>query len=132
MKHLFIPYELAVIVKGKGFNEPCFLYFGDKTLNSILNKYRYSTDIFDEDELKEEGLIVLAPTHQQVIDWLRLKYNIVITINPNWMNHKEIDGWEVSVDSIELIKENPSLYICIHNDYYEGINDAIDKVLKLI
>ncbi len=32
MKHLFVPYELAVIAKEKGFNEECFKYFLDQNI----------------------------------------------------------------------------------------------------
>lgn len=29
MKHLFVPYTLALLAEEKGFNEPCFAYYND-------------------------------------------------------------------------------------------------------
>lgn len=82
IKDLFVSYEIAKKLKDKGFNEPCFSYFGDGRLEIKDNRrasiYNYSSDIFDEEELKEPFLIVLAPLYQQVVDWFREEHNILI------------------------------------------------------
>jgi len=100
MKNLFIPYQLALIAKEKGFNEPCFTkfeqYFNKESLYPILatmglntpyeNEYNgYDQKIINDNEkrwvftgyknsVKDHGQEVLtAPLYQQVVEWLREK-----------------------------------------------------------
>ena len=69
MKEQFCNYEIANILKEKGFNEPCFGYYQNNELiinalsNYILDKYK---------------LGIAAPLWQQVIDWFREKHNLRI------------------------------------------------------
>jgi hypothetical protein len=72
MKNLFIPYELAVIAKEKGFDEPCLGWFlleggGAKSM-FILEKCP-----------KQDMGLCLSPLYQQLIDWLEEKYKIIIS-----------------------------------------------------
>jgi hypothetical protein len=88
MKEQFVTFEIALKMQKLGFSQPCFSYFGDKRLNTNSNSYThsitfiYSSEIFDEEELEEEELIVLAPTWQQAIDWLFENYKITIMYVP--------------------------------------------------
>ena len=82
MNEDFVTYELAVKLKEKGFNEPCYGYFhcdggddsfevcgnGDCDFLNSKNKYR-----------------IAAPTISQVLKWLRKK-EIVISIMPTGYN----------------------------------------------
>lgn len=63
MKHLFIPYELALIAKEKGFNEDCLAAysFNSKEIIGI----GYYTD----------NRQLLAPLYEQMIDWLEDKFD---------------------------------------------------------
>ena len=81
MNEDFVPFELAVKLKEKGFNEPCYGYYhrdggdnsfevcgnGDYDFLNSKNKYR-----------------VASPTISQVLKWLREeeKIYIVIAVNP--------------------------------------------------
>lgn len=80
MNEDFVTYELAVKLKEKGFDEPCYGYYhcnggndsfelcGDRDFLNSKNQYR-----------------VAAPTIPQVLKWLRKK-KIVISILPTGYN----------------------------------------------
>jgi len=74
MKHLFVPYKLALLAKEKGFDEDCVGYYLSKSelepviqANSNPNK--------DAPDWKNT---ISAPLYQQLIDWLFEKHDINI------------------------------------------------------
>lgn len=142
MKDLFVPYELALSLKEKGFNEECLGGYVSNGLTYEVvtgNKYESLTnDDFD------------APLYCQVIDWLRENYNIHIEIVfKNWSDFS--NSFEYTCDLIyqsELLyfkkktnkytdkvkqhirrDDNPYLYF---TSYYEALTKAINEALKLI
>lgn len=77
MNEDFVPYELAVKLEEKGFNEPCNAYYEPIKLNLNFCKlgWRNSTE-------KQLGVIT-APTISQVLKWLReeKKMHIIVEIS---------------------------------------------------
>lgn len=63
MKNLFVPYEIALIAKEKGFNEPCLAEY------DLLDK---QLELIDSLEFPSKNLKnnLCAPLYQQIIDWL--------------------------------------------------------------
>ena len=97
MNEDFVPYELAVKLKEKGFDEECLAYYtSEYTLytNKIVfcdDKYLEVEEIDYEECLRSYNTqkdrllrnIVDAPTISQVLKWLReKKIYIVIAVNP--------------------------------------------------
>lgn len=86
MNEDFVTYELAVKLKEKGFDEPCYGYYhcnggndsfelcGDRDFLNSKNQYR-----------------VAAPTIPQVLKWLREEKKIVISIFPHPC------GWQADI-----------------------------------
>jgi len=75
MKEQFVPYEIALKLKEKHFNEQCLAFFngvGDDMLQPI------DTDFIN---FREIGECVAAPLWQQVIDWFENNH-IWINITP--------------------------------------------------
>lgn len=73
IEKLFVPYEIALNLKEKGFNELSIAY------------YEEGYDIFNFGLAKgqlynNKKLLISAPLYQQVIDWLSDKYQIFIDI----------------------------------------------------
>jgi hypothetical protein len=60
MKHLFAPYELALLAKENGFNEPCIVLF----------QYSYDEEM-PRQYLPQDG--VPRPLYQQLVEWLDSK-----------------------------------------------------------
>jgi hypothetical protein len=73
MKEQFVSYEIAIKLKEKGFMEECFgFYYYDASFKKYRLVYKESSN----DYLNS----INAPLWQQVIDWLREKHNIDISI----------------------------------------------------
>lgn len=122
MKNLFVPIEIALTLKEKGFNEPCLAYFAAEN-----NEEGYVFEIDSKHALslsENTDSHLLAPLYQQVIDWLDIKHGIFIAI------HKEFRppfqyGFVV----------NKMIFAGIPNKMEtsrEALNKAIIESLKLI
>lgn len=128
MNKLFIPYELAVIAKEKGFNEPCFAFYdnmGDVCLE-IKQPYEKIIGIRNGHLTNE----VSAPIYSQIIDWFREKHKIHIRVLmiddwDSWIFRIDTDGGMTPI--IELIWNGKE-----YESYYEALNKAILEAFKLI
>ena len=65
MKHLFVPYNIAVTAKEKGVNQDCFAGY-------YMFENKPELCIFqDENEFSDfKEIIIEAPLYQQIVDWL--------------------------------------------------------------
>lgn len=114
----YVSYEIAKLLKEKGFNEPCFYYYKDKVLmfSPILKgRNSYQTDTYS------------APTHQMAMKWLRKKYNIYISIQPDFPSDKDYKMcwcWSASILFENCISTTG--YQC----YIETYEDAVEASLK--
>ena len=115
MKHLFVPYELALKLKEKGFDERCFA-FCDKE------------DVYFKGDVRC-NLVTQIPAllYQQVVDWFREKHNIVIELT----YASNIQG--ESGFKYHLRKDsNYNSKIGVVFPYYKALTKAIEEALKLI
>lgn len=90
MNEDFAPFELAVKLNEKGFDEPCYGYYhcnggndsfelcgnGDRDFQNSKNRYR-----------------VAAPTIPQVLKWLRKKKIVDVPIETNENGEPLADSW---------------------------------------
>lgn len=76
MNNLFVPYEIALKLKEKGFDEECLgLYFEDESFSYDGEMYTLPT----KNSNRQLGDIwFAAPLYDQVIDWFIEKHNIEI------------------------------------------------------
>lgn len=119
MKHLFIPYDLALIAKEKGFNEECCTYFLNKDLERL--GFGHTNDSFEDDEKR-----VCAPLYQQIIDWFIQYHKLFISV-------KFIDGIIGYTAVITDLKTNIELFESLSSIFYmDLLNEAIKKAFKLI
>ena len=70
----YVSFETAMLLKEKGFNEPCYTCY----LNKELSHYDYLSTNF---ELIDD--VISAPTLQMTMKWLREVHNIFICIIPS-------------------------------------------------
>lgn len=122
MKHLFVPYELALKLKEKGFDEKCLgFYYNPKKIFSkekdvweleILNFFKPSSN----SELEEiNTFTIAAPLYQQVIDWLALKG---IAIERRWYSSDKIYKYWIERKNGTFVSQSK--------------DKAIEEALKLI
>lgn len=121
MKHLFVPYEIALILKQKGFDEPCLGWWW------INGDIFYSGDIavqYLKDNASSNGCS--APLYQQVVDWFREAEGVHIHIKRDWDNGNML-GFEGIVETdmgVEYTETYPT--------YYEALTEAINQALNII
>lgn len=123
MKHLFVPYEIALQLKEKGFDESCFGWYSNKKLT-----------LFGRTDASYQYEWINAPLYQQVIDWFREKHNIPFAII--------YGGSCVEVPYYEILTPKIHLTLAVNNgddrhpkgyyNYYTALNKAIEEALKLI
>lgn len=134
MKNLFVPYELAVKFKEKGFDEKCLSFYdvGGLYPNEIelvpLNIKGCSNS---DGWLKKQIENCSAPLWQQVIDWLREEKNISIEATPYYGPDGSWHGYSYGgffVKSGEWKITTPGF--C--DTYYIALQSGIEKALELI
>jgi len=120
MEKEFVTYEIAKEIKELGFDCPVFATFDYKNEIKLREDFIKTTE-----KLK-------APLWQQVIDWLREKYDIhiVITVYP-YSEIIEVNGYKIYMEI------NASLCTVINNEteswsYYKAREQAILKAIEII
>lgn len=116
MNKQFVTYEIALKLKELGFDEECLGYYTDGHLILSVRQPYYPHKV------------TKAPLWQQVIDWLREKYNLYVNIEPNISKN-----WEFSIYNLNdsLLFGAKSLYINKELNYYEAREQAILKAIEL-
>jgi len=120
MKHLFVPYEIALQLKEKGFDESCVAFYEESGNLSI--GFNWLNGGGKNSNLES----CTAPLYQQVIDWFREEHDFFIFIDTT----HNFDSYTGTM----CTKENNSLFqrTVERKNYYEALNDIIKKALKLI
>ena len=122
MKHLFVPYELALKLKEKGFKAKCFAWYDHY-------KDFYYCDI-DDDVSKNTKLTgkdkscCTAPLYQQVMDWFRERHKIMIELH-----------WQEGTQNYSFCygyKAGKWFFPKETFEYYKALGKAIEEALKLI
>lgn len=132
MKKLFVPYNIALLAKQKGFDEECLaaIYPDGELIEQLFGKLRRS---------KNEEMVIAAPLYQQIVDWFREKYGILLLpacpIPPEAVKIKPeliIRGmYNIYLYNINWNPRIPSIGV-FSNDWYEAYNKAFEEAFKLI
>lgn len=127
MKDLFVPYELAVKLKEKGFNNECMAYY--ETTPDYKFIFRglpgYNRLIGELPNLLD--LTVCAPLWQQVIDWLREEKKLHLVISET-----KTGSWHIYVKNIGQSEAYAYKTYSVGPNYYSALKTAIEKVLESI
>lgn len=141
MKHLFIPYELALKAKEAGFKEPCMaIYrtdFADRTQAfQFMGENMFTATRNSNPILAEQSFT--APLYQQIIDWFRDKHGLVISISPGysakWYN---VSTYGITKNGKAISKQMEDIFFGGVMDmeaktYYDALNKAIEQAFTLI
>ena len=117
IKEDYCSYEVAKILKEKGFNESCYTCYVEKE----ISHYDYSSTNYE----LIDG-VISCPTIQMAMKWLREEKNIFIVIVPH---------------AYDYINEKNKSYACslwVNDNYYEYIEsknypsyeEAVEAALK--
>lgn len=117
MKHLFVDFAIAKYAKEKGFNEVCAGYFD------------YNNELQLSIGVPTNSAVIKAPTHQQLLDWLREK-KILVEVRP-------IDSWNCWSCAISMEDSMSPFFEAArstieYRTYYEALNEGIKQAIILI
>jgi len=122
MDELFVPYDIAQKLNLKGFNDPCCRVFNGKNkLGGIGNEL-----IVDELIQLSPTKFIKAPMYQQVVDWLREKYDIVLSVSFNQ------DDVKYEYQGLSNKSKSPWFAGVVSTDYYATLGAGIREALKMI
>lgn len=127
----FVDKQLAIKLKEKGFDKPCFGYYQENEF--ILNKTSihlpFGGDVSDIMILHQgENDIVDAPTIEQVLEWLRKEKKIHLVIDIKRENVYESNIWGYFVVLLN------SYFGCVNHYDFESdsYEDACIEGIKYI
>lgn len=129
IQEAYVSYEVAKMLKEKGFDIPCCHYYEDNkiTNNSLL------PGVWN----KEEDLLS-APTHQMAVAWLSVK-GIDITVKPEFSTEAEprVDffiGYYSEIYVIEKAVFVEEITLKVEEEYgfapYDSYEEAVEAALK--
>lgn len=121
MEHLFVPYNIALMAKEKGFNEPCFAKYVTSNKDFIVCGALFRRERGYMNSNSNSFTYITAPLYQQIIDWLRENYCIHVTYDP-------CTGWKLW-DITETVRD---FFVTDTCTYYEALNTAITEAFKLL
>ena len=78
MEKEFIPYDLALALKGLGFDEPCLAFYTHQTQLIMMNQEEEKKISIWKNSYVPLGKQYAAPLYQQAFRWFREKYGLRI------------------------------------------------------
>lgn len=130
MKEQFVPYEIALKLKEKGFDEPCLGYF-DPLYEQLV--------IWENGNTNSTSNWVYAPLWQQAIDWFEDKFNMKFSIAYwNGYNYSLPKAMQYKYEVYIIPKNGSSITVrdneerCFFDTRKDAIVAAIIKALTLI
>lgn len=112
----YISFEVAVLLKEKGFNWHC------EHCYEVANDNPYSNANYQVSYPK--------PTHQMALKWLRDVHGIRIGIVPYYFEDSGEDGWIVEIDGTGMDGNTPFDALLVFKKYEEATEKALKYCLK--
>ena len=131
IKEAYCNYEVAQLLKEKGFDELCILKYNS---DGIKVKAGQAIDEWSNTELEEDECS--APTHQMACAWVRKKYNLYICPKlacfcGGRKSDKEYYEWEDRVLKLTTNNQVHPQFAEIHK-YYDTYEEAVEAGLKFV
>lgn len=127
----YVSYEIALLLKEKGFDEPCrsaYLWDGEKEeLCTVFSNYiQFNSEDCEDGDMPR----ISAPTHQMAMKWLRGK-GIIITItykrySMHILGSQMMFGFNIQNVQGDLLAENTEV---AYDSYEQSEMDAIKYCL---
>ena len=123
VKEAYCSYEIAKLLKEKGFDEKCHSSYWGSSDNVDYTDFPLNYN--------DNNSSCSRPTHQMAMAWLREVHKVLIVIDAYHADHWEgyIDSFEISIYShaSTIIVPNE---IAHHTDYTEAVETAIKYSLE--
>ena len=119
IKETYCSYEVAKLLKEKGFHEPCIATYNSTTKNFQVE------EIYEDWTIHWKGYIS-APTQQMAMAWLREEKNIFIVIEPHAYDYVN----EKNKSCVCSLWIGDNYYEYIESRDYPSYEDAAEAALK--
>ena len=127
----FCSFEVAKLLKEKGFNEKCRGSYHsefDDNDNPIVMLEEWTAQPYNNDFV-DEGFLCSAPTHQMAMKWLREVYKLEVRSTYDY----DKDSWWGNINPMfEETDENTNVYQKALRFDYQGksYEEAVEAALK--
>lgn len=132
MKHLFVPYSLALLAKEKGFDEPCLTCYTPNKEFIEDDYYSIRKPCMNRSNKPDYPA---APLYQQLVDWFREKHRLYVEVSwqttDDEVNHKVTLWWMITKEDYND-KEGWPKESFGHQTYYGALTAALTKAFELI
>lgn len=115
----FLPPYLSLLLKNKGFNEPCLASYKGDVLSLVTNPNKNKNSL-DPTE-------VTAPTYDQVLEWFREKHKIHVAAS-SFPVYNDKYGYQFSRRGLT----GGWMVDFSGKTYYDSLNTAIEQASNLI
>lgn len=134
-----VSFETAKLAKEKGFNEPCWEWYGIEKLHN--NKIFHESSslshtincpcnrILQKEYNNSWEEYISAPYKYQLMDWLREEYNIFISIKPEV--YKDGINWTYQISFIDTVENYNAKSTCSYGNNGELIIDYKRKLKEI-
>ena len=127
IKEAYVSYEIAKLLKEKGFDEECTHYYSYEDDELI----EYTNGVYSRNS--KDCHRCTSPTHQMACAWLREKflYHIEVRVFGIDKGRERTDEWKYFFEIIfprTFTQECNSL--CYKNDGYSTYEEAVEAALK--
>ena len=117
----YCSYEIAVLLKEKGFDEPCWNYYYNSKLEHYFRPVKNSEWPLNR---------VSAPTHQMALKWLREIYHCHVIIEYTFKADAKLTNDYVSYC---YSAENANTFIAFTQDeWYDTYEQAVEAALLYV
>ena len=105
----YVSYEVAKLLKEKGFDEICTLAYEDLNQLKVMMNWRVASGYLP------------CPTHQMAMKWLREEHNVHIVIEYHEVDEEGFYGW--------IVKTGSERNHC-HQEFSKYYEEAVEAALK--
>lgn len=131
----YVSFEVAKLLKEKGFDEPCSSTYDTAVSGGKPIFYKYDVLHFFPNGMKNSddkyGMVISAPTHQMAMKWLREAHNIHIEIYVIKNYDKEICKYTYTIMDLNFPGSDDGIDCCNEYKTYEQACElAIKYCLK--
>jgi hypothetical protein len=133
MKEDYVSFEVAKLLKEKGFDEKIPSVWIDHGMILVSNRYKPSIHVYPIDSCenwnKEDDFYTSAPTHQMAMKWLREVHKIIITMDFDEYE-LEIKGKKVGYGYNLQLKSNPREYAKVSEIIYDTYEESCEAAIQ--
>lgn len=132
IKERYCSYEVARLLKEKGFDEECHHIYVGVTL--VWTNTIYGKDAMSDNEIPDADTdVITAPTHQMAMEWLREKYKIAINIR---ITCEKTISYAFDIWDFEIIHPNKfvggTIDLREQQFSFKSYEDAVEAALKYV